>query len=118
MNYQHLIPFNSHTAKRDRMFCYLWHRSTKLEICKFGERWVFSGENAVEECEDRVRESVGVDKDDYDDGEIIIDALWDVTEYAKKVGRYKKGGHVDDSIRQVVPSVPSRNGRCSRRDTD
>ena len=82
----------------DRMFCYLWHEKNEPNECKFGERWVFDGQDPTTECHRRIRESLGVRKDLFNDS-VIIDTIWDVTEYAKANGRYFKQSRVDDHIR-------------------
>ena len=87
-------------SNTDRMFCYLWYEDGKE--CKFGERWVFAGQDPLTECLKRVRESVGVRKDKFDEGLINISMIWDVTEYAKQISKYYKGSRVDDSIRTVI----------------
>lgn len=86
----------------DRMFCYLWHETTDDNECKFGERFVFDGQNPEEECRKRIRDSLGVRKDKFDEGTVIVDAIWDVSVWADQVGRNKKGGHMDDYIREQI----------------
>ena len=83
-----------------RMFCYLWSEDSKE--CKFGERWVFAEQDPMTECIKRIRNSVGVRKDKFDEGTIKLLAIWDVTEYAKTIGKYYKGSKVDDSIRTYI----------------
>lgn len=87
-------------SNEDRMFCYLWHEEDNE--CKFGERWVFAGQNPIEECSKRIRESMAIRKDKFDDGTVIIDMIWDVTEYAKQYKRDYKGARVDDHIRTNI----------------
>lgn len=87
-------------SNEDRMFCYLWHEEDNE--CKFGERWVFAGQNPMDECRKRIRDSVGVRKDKFDDGSIGIDMIWDVTEYAKQYKKYYKGSHIDNHIRNEI----------------
>ncbi len=84
----------------DRMFCYLWHEDDKE--CKFGERWVPTNKDDEQECRKRVRESLGVRKDKFDEETVQIDAIWDVTDIAKKIDRFKKGGRVDDYLREKI----------------
>lgn len=89
-------------AKHDRMFVYNWEDTTEPGISKLGERWVFAGKDPEEDCKHRIRESLAVQKWKYDAGHIRIVAIWDVTELAKKVGRYYKGARMDDYIREYV----------------
>jgi hypothetical protein len=88
------------------MFCYSWHEDDGET--KFGERFVHPTENPVTECLKRIRQSLGVRKDIFDDGTVQVSCIWDVTEYAKKVGKFKPGGHVDDDIRQKIGYVKQR----------
>jgi hypothetical protein len=88
----------------DRMYCYLWHQKSEPDKCKFGERFVFEGEDPEVECRKRIRESLGVQKYKYDNGDVVVDAIWDVTEYARAQcpDRVKNHGRVDDYIRNIV----------------
>lgn len=94
------LTFKFQPSSNDRMFCYLWYEDD--EVCKFGERWVFAGQDPLNECLKRIRESVGVRKDKFDDGIIGISMIWDVTEYAKQISKCYKGSRVDDSIRTHI----------------
>jgi hypothetical protein len=91
----------------DRMICYVWFEKDKPDEAKFGERWVFAGQDPEKEVWKRIKNSVGVRKDLIRDGTIQLECIWDVTEYAKKVGRYYIHGKVDDRIR---PSIGNRKG--------
>jgi hypothetical protein len=86
----------------DRMYCYLWVEEGDEGECKFGERWVKSGQDPRTECLSRIRESVGVRKDRFDDGRIRLIAIWDVSEEAKKVGRYHQRSKMDDYLREHI----------------
>ena len=98
-----LLPITDY----DRMICYLWFEKDKPNEAKFGERWVFAGQDPEKEVWKRIKNSVGVRKDLIRDGTIQLECIWDVTEYAKKVGRYYIHGKVDDQIR---PSIGYRKG--------
>jgi len=91
-------------SNNDRMFCYLWHETTDVDESKFGERWVFAGQDPEIECRERIRDSLGVRKDKYDEGKVIVDAIWDVTELAKTEcpAKFKPHGKVDDYIRNII----------------
>jgi hypothetical protein len=89
------------------MICYLWFEKDKPDEAKFGERWVFAGQDPEKEVWKRIKNSVGVRKDLIRDGTIQLECIWDVTDYAKKVGRYYVHGKVDDKIR---PSIGYRKG--------
>ncbi len=91
----------SDIAKHDRMFCYLWSE-VGADECKFGERWVKAGVDAVADCARRVRESLGVRKDLFDEGTVVIRAIWDVSDYAKKAERFFMHGRADDGLRELI----------------
>lgn len=86
----------------DRMYCYLWWEKHNPNECKFGERWVFAGQDPVTEIQKRIKESLGVRKDLLKSGEVELFDYWDVTEYAKKINRYYKQSRVDDAIRPHI----------------
>lgn len=88
----------------DRMYCYLWHEKTDENECKFGERWVKSGENPEKEIWKRIKDSVGVRKDKIKDGTIELVSFWDVSQLAisKCPDRFKQHGRVDDFIREQI----------------
>jgi len=84
----------------DRMFVYIW--SEDEHECKFGQRYVNKGENPYDECLKRIRESMGVRKDKFDNNEIVINGIFDITEYCKKVNMFYKKSKVDDHIRKEI----------------
>ena len=84
------------------MYCYLWYEKDKPNEAKFGERWVFAGQDPEKEVWKRIKSSVGVRKDLIRDGTIQLECIWDVTEYAEKIGRNYIHGKVDDKIRPVI----------------
>jgi hypothetical protein len=89
--------------KPGKMFVYLWDEiSDNGEECKFGERFVFEGEDPEKQCMKRVRESMGVRKDKYDDGDVNLVAIWDVSELAEKVGKNYVKAHMDDYLRSFI----------------
>jgi len=91
----------------DRMFTYLWWEKTNPGEGKFGERWVFAGQDPTKEVWKRIKASLGVRKDLVRDGTVVLESMWDVTDLAKKVGRYYKQSRVDDYIR---PRIGYRKG--------
>lgn len=84
------------------MYCYLWHEKTDVDECKFGERWVKDGQDPKKEVLKRIKDSVGVRKDKINDGTIELVAIWDVSELAHEVGRFKMHGRIDDYIREHI----------------
>ena len=63
------------TVKVDSMYCYLWEEIGDITECKFGERWVFAGQDPEEQCRMRIRDSMGVRKDLYDEGKVRLIAI-------------------------------------------
>jgi hypothetical protein len=86
----------------DKMYCYLWWEKSHPGECKFGERWVFDGQDPKTEIYRRIKDSLGVRKDLLKSGEVELFDHWDVTEYAKKINRYYKQSRVDDAIRPHI----------------
>jgi hypothetical protein len=84
------------------MFCYLWYEKDKPSEAKFGERWVKAGQDPEVEVWKRIKSSVGVRKDLIRDGTIQLEAIWDVSKYAKTINRFYIHGKVDDKIRPVI----------------
>ena len=102
----------------DKMFCYLWHETTDTDECKFGERFVFEGQDPMTECRRRIRDSLGVRKDKFDEGSIIVDAIWDVSDWAEEVGRNRQHGKMDDYIREFIGFRKGSTGEVHRLDAD
>ena len=86
----------------DAMMAYLWWETDKPWEFKFGERWVKAGQHPLVEVWRRIKNSVGVRKDLINEGKIELLAHWDVSEYAKKVGRFYPHGKVDDHMRRFL----------------
>ena len=89
-------------VNEDKMFCYLWEEVEHPGECKFGERWVLAGQDPEKECHKRIRESLGVRKDIFDQGGVRVVALWDVSDVAKDVGRYYQRSRMDDYLREFI----------------
>jgi tetrahydromethanopterin S-methyltransferase subunit G len=89
-------------SELNRMFLYAWYEKTNPNETKFGERFVFSGQDSLEECLNRIRESIGVRKDLFDDGTIVVSMIWDVTESATNYGRMYKNAKFDDVVRKQI----------------
>lgn len=94
------------------MICYAWEdtdigKATGRPQVKFGDHFV---ENAatLEEAFDRTRAymrgSLGRLKAKWTDGRIRHDALWDVSAYAKTIGKFRKHAKIDDTIRKCIPN--------------
>jgi hypothetical protein len=85
----------------DRMYLYLWHEEGDDE-CKFGERFVRADVEPWDDCLTRVRQSLGVRKDRFDTGLIVVDTIWDISELAEEVNRNRRGGRMDDYVRKFI----------------
>lgn len=107
-------------AKYDRMFCYLWHEITDVNECKFGERWVPAHADPMEECLLRIRLSLGVRKDKFDEGKVVVDSIWDVTELAQSEcpEKFKQHGKVDDYIRNKIGFRKNATGEVHTLDSE
>jgi hypothetical protein len=86
----------------DRMFLYAWYEKTNKSETKLGQRFVFAGQDPYQECLNRIRESVGVRKDLFDDGTIVLSTIWDVTELAIKNNMMDKKSKFDDFLRPKI----------------
>lgn len=90
------------TVNEDKMYCYLWEEVEHPGECKFGERWVFAGQDPEKEVHKRIRDSLGVRKDIFDQGGVRVVHIWDVTEASKTAGRYYQRSRMDDYLREFV----------------
>ena len=85
----------------DRMYCYLWSKTDGL--CKFGQHWVKSGVDPQTSCDKRVKTSLDVSS--HVEWDLVKDRgiqIWDVTDYAKSIGKFDKKAKVDDHIRKII----------------
>jgi hypothetical protein len=102
----------------NRMFCYLWHEPRDDNECKFGERFVLDGQDPMTECRRRIRDSLGVRKDKFDEGSVIVDAIWDVSEWAEEVGRNRQHGKMDDYMRERIGFRKGSTGEIHKLNAD
>lgn len=84
----------------NKMYLYLW--SEDDTECKFGERWVFDGQDPMTEITKRIRSSMGVRKDKFDQGDVTIHQIWDVSELAKRFNKFYKQSRMDDLLRSMI----------------
>jgi hypothetical protein len=89
-------------SELNRMFVYAWYEKNNKNQTKFGQRFVFAGQDPYQECLKRIRESIGVRKDLFDDGTIVLSMIWDVTELATKNGMMDKKSKFDDFLRTKI----------------
>jgi len=105
-------------SELNRMFLYAWYEKTNPNETKFGQRFVFSGQDPLEECMNRIRESIGVRKDLFDDGTIVVSMIWDVTEVATKYGMMDKKSKFDDYVRKQIGRRKGTSGEVHNMDCD
>jgi hypothetical protein len=89
----------------DRIFGYIWSETHNDNESKFGQTFVLELQNPLIECKKRIRESLGVRKDKFDNNEVIIHAIIDLSEYAKSNKIFGVKSKVDDHIRKKVGFV-------------
>lgn len=97
----------------DKFYCYEWIEISKPDEPKFGQRWVLSGLDPLQDCWKRIRDSLQVRKDimdmgvqtDEQRGEVRLIKIWDVTDLAKKVGKFDKKTKIDDYIRNEIAEL-------------
>jgi hypothetical protein len=89
-------------VKKGRMYVYLWHYIDEPNKVKFGQTFVIPDEDGETAVIERIRESIGVNKLDYDNGLIIVDGFWDVSEIAESVNRNYPKAKMDDYIRPTI----------------
>jgi hypothetical protein len=87
------------------MFTYVWYDKRNPNECKFGEHWVKAGTDPNIDITNYVRNDQNKRKDLFDDGTIVLEMIWDVTEYAKSKERFYRGSHVDSLIRNDIRCV-------------
>jgi len=89
----------------NRMFVYVWYDKRNQNECKFGEHWVKAGLDPYIDINKYVRNDQKKRKDLFDDGTIVVEMIWDVTEYAKSKERFYPNSHVDNLIRKGIGRV-------------
>jgi len=86
-----------------RMFTYLWFDERSPNECKYGETFVYHGQDPWIECGNRTRDSLAVNKHYYDNGTVKMVRIWDVSDYATKNGKNYTHAGVDNVIRKQLP---------------
>jgi hypothetical protein len=90
-------------SDKDRFFCYAWsYDGWGKNTTKLGDTWVPAGSCAYAECAARIRQSAQVLKHEFDSGRMPIHAIWDVSDYAKKNGKFKMHGKIDSTLGDEV----------------
>jgi hypothetical protein len=89
-------------SKNDMYMLYIWSISGRVySMCKIGERWVHKGDSVLESIYDRiVNGSLGqsTDKVAFNNGELVVHAIIDVSEFAKSIGKFKPKSQIDNYI--------------------
>jgi hypothetical protein len=96
-----IYTFSNH----NRLFVYAWYLKTNKNETKFGQRYVFAGQDPYVECLKRIRESFDTRKDLFDDGTVVVAEIWDVTEIATKNGMMSNKSRFDDFLRKQIGCV-------------
>lgn len=92
----------------DRLFCYLW--SEDDAECKFGQRWVKAGLDPQADCESRVRGSLGVRKDIFEDIRTRGVEIFDCSTIALENDMFHNKAKVDDFIRKDIGFRKNKTG--------
>lgn len=87
------------------MFVYVWYDKRNPNECKFGEHWVKAGLDPYVDINKYVRNDQNKRKDLFDDGTIVVEMIWDVTEFAKEKNKYYPNSHIDSLIRKDIGLV-------------
>jgi hypothetical protein len=89
-------------SKNDMYMLYIWSISGRVySMCKIGERWVHKGDSVLESIYDRiVNGSLGqsTDKVAFNNGELLVHAIIDVSEFAKSIGKFKLKSQIDNFL--------------------
>jgi len=102
----------------DQMWCYSWFDRDRPKLVKFGERYVYAGQTPWEEIRNRVRAQQQTSKYRFDQGDIVIPAIWNVTPYAIRIGRMFKQARVDDVLRQAIGNRVGSTGEFHEINSD
>jgi hypothetical protein len=82
---------------------YLWQDlDAEPNLVKFGETFLrgnLTPEQVEAATKKYVRESMGGNKNRFDEGKVVVHQVWDASAYAKKLGIFKSKSHLDDKIR-------------------
>ena len=92
-------------SELSRMFVYTWYEKTNPNETKFGEHWVKESVDPNKDIASYIRSSMNRRKDLFDDGTVVIEMIWDVSEYAKKYNKFYQNSKVDDLIRKGIGRV-------------
>lgn len=96
-----------------RYWCYAWEDSTNPNFVKFGDHMTYQDDilDAKKDVFEYIRNSLSRMKYKWDKGDIKVHKIWDVSDYAKKVGRFYSHAGVDDYIRKMANLGPRLGGR-------
>lgn len=113
---QNILNLGYGISDEDRFFVYLWYEKNGNEI-KYGDRWVSAGIDPVFDIFGYVPKSMGRRSDLFTiTGDAQLYKIWDATELAKSVNKFRPNGKIDDFIRgKVFPKI-SRRGKTDAHD--
>jgi len=92
----------SRDTRLGKMYCYLWYDKVRPNESKFGERFVFTGQDPETEIHKRIKDQQKTSKHQWNSGEIVIQEYWDVSTWATDVNRNYKAARMDDYIRNLI----------------
>jgi hypothetical protein len=101
--FRHLRNLGYFSSNQPRMFLYSWHEDDGET--KMGEHWVLPYVDPVQDILKYIRSSMSRRKDKFDDGTVQVSFIWDVSDFAKKINRFRPKSKVDDVIREYVGYV-------------
>ena len=82
---------------QSRLTLYVWRDLDTPSDVKRGEHFT-DADDYEQDVRDYIRKDQGKRKYRYDDGKIEVVGIWDISELAKKVGRFYPRSHMDDFI--------------------
>lgn len=101
--FKHLKNLGYGPSDNPRMFLYSWHEDD--DTTKMGEHWVLPGIDPVEDTLKYIRKNMARRKDKFDDGTVQVSRIWDISEFAKSIDRFRPKSKVDDVIRKYIGYV-------------
>jgi hypothetical protein len=103
------MEMNANTNKQSYMIVYVWEdtdavRATGKHEQKFGEHFceATSEAEAREATKNYIRNSLGRQKNKFDNGRVVIHNLWNVSDYAQRHNRFKAHAGVDNLLRKCI----------------
>jgi len=92
-------------SESDRMFAYAYYYKNNPNETKFGEHWVKAGLDPYSDTSLYIRSQMNRRKDLFDDGTVVVEMIWDISDFAKKYRKFYPKSKVDDLIRKRIGQV-------------